>query len=146
MVPVVAAIAIPNLLSARKNGNEAAAIGSLKAIISAQTLYREGDRDADDTLQFAPSLVALTNTGASSDDLIDEALASGTRAGYAFTLTVPAAPGDRFIWTCIADPTVPGTTGDRYFGSNMAGLIFFNAVVAVSFATDGTSTSPVIGN
>ena len=43
----VAAIAIPNMLAARKNGNEAGAIGSLKAISTAQRLFREGDKEGD---------------------------------------------------------------------------------------------------
>lgn len=147
IIAIIAAIAIPNLFAARKNGNEAAAIGSLKAIVSAQTLYREGDKDLNGTNEFAPTLTALTNTGATNmDDLIDEVLATGTRSGYAFTLTVPAPPQNRFVWTCHADAIQQGTTGDRHFGAAMAGLIFFNAGQPVTFSPDGSSTDPVVGN
>jgi type IV pilus assembly protein PilA len=147
IIAIIAAIAIPNLLSARKNGNEAAAIGGLKAIANAQTLFREGDKDGNNTLEYATALVNLTDTGSTgNEDLIDEVLANGTKQGYNFALTVPGAPQDQFIWTCLADATVQGTTGDRHFGGNMAGLIFFNATAAVTFAGDGSSTDPVLGN
>tara|TARA_R110002072_G_scaffold43974_3_gene123317 strand:+ start:207 stop:710 length:504 start_codon:yes stop_codon:yes gene_type:complete len=148
IIAIIAAIAIPNLLSARKNGNEAAAIGGLKAIANAQTLFREGDKDTDNTLQYAANLTNLTDLGATNaEDLIDEVLANGTKQGYNFVATVGSpVPQDQFVWYCTAIPTVPGTTGDRNFGGNMAGLIFFNAAAAVTFATDGSSTDPVLGN
>jgi len=147
IIAIIAAIAIPNLLSARKNGNEAAAIGGLKAIANAQTLFREGDKNTNNTLEYAATLAALTNTGAAgTEDLIDEVLGSGTKQGYNFTMTTPGSPDNQFVWTCLAQATVQGTTGDRYFGGNMAGLIFFNSVAAVSFASDGSSTNAVLGN
>lgn len=148
IIAIIAAIAIPNLMSARKNGNEAAAVGSLKAVITAQTLYRESDTDGNNTSEYASSLLALTNTGAgNADDLIDEALAGGFRTGYRFVLTTPAPPQDQFVWSILANPAVPGTTGDRYFGGNMAGLIFFNASQPVTFsAIDASSTDPPLGN
>ena len=147
IIAIIAAIAIPNLLSARKNGNEAAAIGSLKAIVSAQTVYREGDKDTNRTNEYAATLTGLTNTGsAGTDDLIDEALASGTRQGYNFVLTVPVPPQNQFVWYCHADAVAQGTTGDRHFGSSMAGLLFFNAAQQVTFSADGSSTDPVVGN
>lgn len=147
IIAIIAAIAIPNLLAARKNGNEAAAIGALKAIANAQTLFREGDKDTDNTLQYASALANLTDTGSTgAEDLVDEVLASGTKQGYTFALAAPAAPQDQFVWTCQADATVQGTTGDRHFGGNMGGLIFFDASAAVVFAADGSSTNAVLGN
>lgn len=148
IIAIIAAIAIPNLLSARKNGNEAAAIGGLKAIANAQTLYREGDKDTNNTLEYATNLSDMINTSASlAEDLIDEVLASGTKQGYNYALGLPTTPDDQFIWTSTAQPTVPTTTGDRYFGGNMAGLIFFDAVTPVIMdTTDGSSTHAVLGN
>jgi putative salt-induced outer membrane protein len=106
-----------------------------------------GDKNTDNTLEYAANLNALTDTGSTgTEDLIDEVLANGTKQGYNFVLTVPGTPDNQFIWTCLADATVQGTTGDRHFGGNMAGLIFFNASAAVTFATDGSSTDPVLGN
>lgn len=142
IIAIIAAIAIPNLLSARKNGNEAAAIGALKAIANAQTLYREGDKDQNNTLEYAPNLGAMTITGGATEDLIDTVLAAGAKQGYAFVLG-NVTP---FVWTCNADASLQGTTGDRHFGGNMAGLIFFDSTGAVVFAADGSSANAVLGS
>ena len=39
IIGIIAAIAIPSLLRARMSGNEASAIGSMRAIASAQAVY-----------------------------------------------------------------------------------------------------------
>jgi type IV pilus assembly protein PilA len=39
IIGIIAAIAVPGLLSARRAGNEASAIGSLRAITSSQQAY-----------------------------------------------------------------------------------------------------------
>ncbi|MBL4846006.1 MAG: prepilin-type N-terminal cleavage/methylation domain-containing protein [Planctomycetes bacterium] len=143
IIAVVAAIAIPNLISSRKNANEAAAIGSLKTIITAQTLFREADRNVNNTLDFATTLGELANTGPLGDeDLIDDVLATGTRQGYDFVIGNVVQP---IVWTCSADATLQATTGDRHFAANMAGLIFFDGTAPVVFQLNGTSSSPVIG-
>ena len=41
IIGIIAAIAVPGLLSARRSGNEASAIGSLRAITSSQQLLVE---------------------------------------------------------------------------------------------------------
>ncbi|MBL4847519.1 MAG: hypothetical protein JKY65_18530 [Planctomycetes bacterium] len=119
MVPLVAAIAIPNLLEARQNGNEAAAIGGLKAISNAQTLYREGDADGDSTLNYAPALADLGQVG-----YIDSVLAGGVKQGYEFQASIGANP--EFEWWASAFPAVPGTTGSRYFYTNHSGQIWYS--------------------
>lgn len=146
IIAIIAAIAIPNLLSARKNGNEAAAIGGLKAIANAQTLYREGDKDGNNTLEYAGAIGDLHSSGAATEDLIDQVLANGTKQGYDFTVT--AGMNDQFVWFANANPTVAGTTGDRRFGGNMAGLIFFDSAAPIGFdAMTGMNTSgQVLGN
>ena len=129
-------------LGRRGPGNEGAAIGALKAVGNAQTLYREGDKDGDGTLSYAPTLVQLTNTGTRGDeDLIDEVLGAGTKQGYVFAIT----SSSQFGWTANANPYIPGTTGDRYFGANMTGLIYFHTERPVLFNPDGSSDDPVIG-
>ena len=131
-------------LPARKGGTESAAIGALKTIANAQALYREADMDGNGTLEYAPALSCLVNTGPGrNQDLIDEVLASGTKSGYVFRLH--RNPDARFLWWASADPRIPGTTGDRYFGANMAGLIFFSSAGPVRFNPDGSSPDQVLG-
>lgn len=116
--------------------SEGSAIVSLRAIQMAQVLYREGDKDGNGICEYASSLTQLVNTGPSgSEDLIDEALAGGRKQGYAFEMT-RCAPG---VWTATASPIAPGTTGDRFFGINMKGELFFRSEEPVRFLPNGSS-------
>ena len=124
IIAIIAAIAIPNLIEARKHGNEAAAIGALKTIGTSQSLFREGDKDGDDLLDYG-SLAELANQA-----LIDSVLGTGTKQGYTFAC---AASTDRseFCWWATANPAVVGTTGDRYFATNQEGVTFYSTSAAI---------------
>jgi hypothetical protein len=112
-----AVAALPSLLEARRNGNEAAAIGALKSIGLAQALFREADLEQDGELDYG-TLKELGDAG-----LIDQDLADGTRNGYVFeafaSTTVP-----EFLWYATAKPSEPGVTGDRFFGTTHEGVTF----------------------
>jgi type II secretory pathway pseudopilin PulG len=110
LVPgIIAAIAIPNLLASRRAANESAAISSLRTIAAAEVTYQATAGRG----QFG----ALRDLGASS--LLDSQLASGTKSGYRFALTVQ--DGDRYTapgFTVTATPIVTtgtGQTGIRSF-------------------------------
>ena len=118
IIAIIAAIAIPNLIEARKGSNEAAAIGALRTLTTAQALFREGDKDGNGKFDYASSLGQLSAAG-----LIDPALASGTKQGYHFVI-VPSAnssSGDFFTFT--AAPRSPGKSGDRSFFVDETGVI-----------------------
>jgi hypothetical protein len=116
---IVAAIAIPNLIEARKHGNEASAIGQLKMLNSAQTLFREGDKDDDGTLDYG----SLGDLG--QVQLVDGVLATGRKQGYVFTCQQsPLTP--ELLWFATATPAAPQTTGDRYFATNHSGVIYYS--------------------
>jgi prepilin-type N-terminal cleavage/methylation domain-containing protein len=121
IIAIIAAIAIPNLIEARKNGNETAAIGALKTISSAQALYREADKEGDGNLDYG-TLAELAAAGTTG--LIDAVLGSGTKNGYLFAGTYGVSTSE-FIWFATARPALPGTTGDRYFCVNQEGVIFY---------------------
>jgi hypothetical protein len=114
VIAIIAAIAIPNLIEARKNSNEAAAIGVLRTVTTAQVLYREGDKDKDGVLQYAPDLESLRRT-----QLIDAQTGSGMRQGYRFQ--IEQADGRRFSAT--AAPAAPGKSGDRWFFVDESGVV-----------------------
>jgi len=105
----IAAVAAPKLISARIPGNESAAIGSLKAIGSGQTLLREK------TMRFG------TLADLSSASLIDMVLGSGEKQGYRFECQ-PTTEGPG--WWATASPVLPGKTGDRHFATNQQALIY----------------------
>ena len=120
---LVAAIAIPNLIEARKNGNETSAIGALKTIGAAQALFRESDKDEDGALDYG-SLSELSTAG-SYGGLIDSVLGSGLKQGYVFEASASTTTSE-FLWFATASPQKPGTTGDRYFATNHQGVAYFS--------------------
>ena len=123
IILIIASIAIPNLLAARRQTNETAAAAALKALNTAQISYNS----AYPTVGFAATLAALGGTSctppsSASACLIDTQIASGTRNGYTFTLSgltgTPAA-----TYQIVATPTTPNQTGVRSFCSNADGVV-----------------------
>jgi len=108
IIAIIASIAIPNLLSARLNANEAAAISTLRNVVSAQAqIQSQGaiDEDADgigELGSFAEmaGTVALRSTGVQlTPPVLSGALgivdANGfvQKAGYYFQMFLPDAAG-----------------------------------------------------
>ena len=118
VINIIAAIAIPNLIEARKGSNEAGAIGALRTLTTAQALFREGDKDGNGKLDYATSLQALAAAG-----LIDTALGSGTKQGYQFEINIPAGTSSETFWGGAATPRSPGKSGDRFFFVDETGVI-----------------------
>jgi prepilin-type N-terminal cleavage/methylation domain-containing protein len=86
VILIIAAIAIPGITKYKMSANEASAIGSLRAISTAEMAYQS----AYPELGFAAKLANLgggedCSPTAESACLIDDALASGTKAGYTFS-------------------------------------------------------------
>ena len=73
IIGIIAAIAIPNLLASRKASNEAAAIGSMRTLGSAQATYLS---TTGGNVNYAADLTALEAAG-----LVDDVLAAGTKSG-----------------------------------------------------------------
>jgi hypothetical protein len=118
LLAVVGALLLPELAQARRAGNETSAIGALKTIFQAESVFRETDREKDGNLDYG-MLSELTNTG-----LLDAELGSGTKQGYLFQATYSFSTSE-YLWFAAANPEAPGRTGDRYFTANMAGVIFY---------------------
>jgi len=124
---IVAAIAVPGLLRARMSGNEASAIGALRAINSAQAVY------ATQCNGYAPTLRQLADARVLSPDLGGDA--SVTKSGYRIALTAAtgaqtkaaAATGCGTTVTgyfAHAEPMTMGATGTRAFATDSRGTIF----------------------
>jgi hypothetical protein len=75
-LPMIAAIAIPNLLAARRAANEGSAISTVRTLASAEETYM-----ATDSSKRCGDLNAL-----GSKQLIDTVTASGTKSGYKFMI------------------------------------------------------------
>jgi prepilin-type N-terminal cleavage/methylation domain-containing protein len=133
IIAIIAAIAIPNLIEARKGSNEAAAIGALRTLTTAQSIFREGDKDKNGVLDYATSLTQLNTS-----NLVDSVLSSGTKQGYVFSL--PTSPDSRFQWSAQAVPANPGKSGDRSFFVDESGVIRFSTTTTV-----GSTSTPIGG-
>jgi type IV pilus assembly protein PilA len=76
IVLLLAAIAIPNLLRARIVAQEGAAIGAIRALVSAEASYRATHS----------SYANLTNLFIENPPYIDSILASGNKQGYSYSV------------------------------------------------------------
>ena len=120
IISLLAAIAIPNLLRARHNANEAAAIAALRTISTAC----ESFRSAQTPTAYPANLAALSGA---VPPYIDAALAGAVAAGTArqgyFHIYVMVSNNE---FTCTSSPAAPGTTGTRIFFVNETGVIRLN--------------------
>jgi hypothetical protein len=115
----------PQLICGPRSGTEAGAIGALRTITTSQWLFHQGDKDRDRIVDYAP-LRELSDTY-----LIDPVLGSGEKNGYAFTCR-PSPDVPAVFWFATANPVVPRETGDRYFCTNQAGVIFYTTRAAIA--------------
>jgi len=114
LIGIVAAIAIPALLKARMAGNEASAIGSLRAMSSAQAAYAATHDGRYGTLECLTVPSSCGGDGAVSKEpfLGGDAANPGPRDGYTFRLYISPDRGHFVYW---AEPAVAGQTGRRAF-------------------------------
>ena len=151
IIGIIAAIAVPGLLRARMSGNETSAIGSLRAIHTAQLSYQS---QCAGNSGYAPSLVnlALPPTVGGGEGFISADLATdpSTKSGYTMTMTPGTANGTTSCnagapvntYFVGADPVTQGATGNRFFGINSGGTIF-QATAAVAVTQSGAPAGAV---
>ena len=120
IISILAALAIPSLLNARKSANETSAIAFLKMAVGINIQYRT-------RFGSFPSVpVDLFNSG-----FVDQ---GQDPTGYVLNMVSTSA-----TWSLTADPEVPGDSGDRYFYADQSGVIRFE------MSTTATTTSPPLG-
>jgi prepilin-type N-terminal cleavage/methylation domain-containing protein len=84
IIAIIAAIAIPSLLAARRGSLETNSIGSCRAYASAQSMFHRNDWDADTELEYATPYTLLNTQvdGAGNPiQLIDSAFAAAVAGG-----------------------------------------------------------------
>ena len=152
IIAIIAAIAIPNLLSARLNSNETAAIATLRNILSAQSQFQTMARADENNngvgeygyLSEMSGGVGVRGGAVLNPEVLSTAFRSAdangvvVRSGYLFVVALPQANGDgagleniglvdadvaETTWVCYAWPSNYGTTGNRTFFVNQAGDI-----------------------
>ena len=140
IIGIIAAIAVPGLLRARMSGNESSAIGSVRAINSAQASYSSAAGQGG----YADSLAVLVlPCSGSAQGFISPDLSTdpSLKSGYTVTLEASATTADvaldcngtytsQTAYYAHAEPITWGTTGNRNFGTGAHGTIYFSSVQA----------------
>jgi prepilin-type N-terminal cleavage/methylation domain-containing protein len=155
IIGIIAAIAIPGLLRARMSGNEASAIGSLRAIGSAQASYSAGAAQGG----FAVLLAVLAEPcpgsaqGFISNDLstdpseksgYDVTLAGGAGSAALTALDCNGVAGNSAYYAT-ALPVTVGTTGGRGFATDAGGSVWqdITGIAPAQPFTTGGNVSPI---
>ena len=158
IIGIIAAIAIPGLLRARMSGNEASAIGSMRAILSAQQTYNSSCGNGF----YASELPILGSAPPGSVPFLSPDLSATAildKSGYRVTMiegseaTAAALNGcnpsglaaDLFTsYYATANPLAPGISGSRFFYTNSLGTIY-QADTNVFGASTVGNAAPSVG-
>ena len=146
IIGIIAAIAVPGLLRARMSGNEASAIGSLRAINSSQQAFSSscGNGFYSPTLALLGTAPTTGGTPFISPDL--GIAGTVTKSGYTVAMTGPAASPAATLPSCnggaaaslasgyyaSANPLTLGSTGTRFFWTNTLGTIYAHLTTAIA--------------
>ena len=158
IIGIIAAIAVPGLLRARMSGNEASAIGSLRAINSSQQAYSSSCANGF----YAPTLVALgTAPLAGGTPFISPDLgvaAPVSKSGYLVNMTGPVAAPPATTDACngiamgalaagfyaTANPASAGSTGTRFFWTNTLGTVYQNTAAIADAVINSAPAAPAV--
>ena len=148
IIGIIAAIAIPNLLAARRSANEGSAISAMRTLHGAQFTYASTYGSGNYAGATSVSGTALSQLATPA--LIDNVLGTGTKSGYTYqggrvaSSASPATPAS-FWMTCIpvTPPPSIAATGTRRFGISTEGVIYFDSTVA-NLGTQFTSSATVV--
>jgi type IV pilus assembly protein PilA len=151
IIGIIAAIAVPGLLRARMAGNEASAIGSLRAINSSNINYMTNCANGSG---YAVTLIELgTPPTAGGQPFISPDLGlavpivkSGYSINYAAVGTAVATAvcngaanaSPRYFGA--AAPVAAGTSGTRFFGTSEAQTVFQDTVAITAISAAGVPT------
>src|SRR3990167_3409188 len=140
IIGIIAAIAVPGLLRARQSGNEASAIGSVRAINSAEATFAAScggggyAQSLEDLAQAPANGVPFVSPDLATNEVVKSGYVMGVDPG-ADTTTVLAAAGtcndasadSISTYFARARPDAVGSTGQRAFASDQRGTIYQKA-------------------
>ena len=159
IIGIIAAIAVPGLLRARMSGNEASAIGSLRAINSGEASYSASCAAGGYAVSLEDLVKAPTGgQGFVSPDLNTTGV---TKSGYKVTLEADKASGVSTIGTkantcngaaadpvssfyAKAEPVTLNGTGTRSFATDTRGTLFFNTTATAPVNPIDATTEKVV--
>ena len=155
IIGIIAAIAIPSLLRARVSANEAATIGDIRTVISAQAAFHSANggwyTGAITCLNVVAPGTCIPSYPTNAPTFIDSSVASlGAKSGYARSFIPGATPvplntmvsGATSVasYVYLATPVSQGQTGVRGFGGDASGVLCFTP----SGVAPGTTALPSV--
>jgi type IV pilus assembly protein PilA len=150
IIGILAAVAIPSLMRSRISGNEASAIGSMRALVSAQFEFATlSGGYADDLATLGQACPGSTTPFIGADLGTNNIVKSGFRFVVSPGLGAVAGPVDCFgnptqtTFYASATPTTVGSTGNRAFATNSAAAIWQDRTGAAP--TEPFAITPTVG-
>jgi type IV pilus assembly protein PilA len=138
IIALLAAIAVPGLMRGRMAGNEASAIGSMRTITNAQAAFAStcGGGGYANSLSDLAKLPFAGGAALIPSDLAGAEPLGVPKSGYVFVVTGGGSPvlsGDETCngadddsvtrYFAQGDPSDPGSSGTRSFGTDESGQI-----------------------
>lgn len=115
IILVLAAIAIPRMLQARRSANEASAVSGLRAITNAQVTYK---------IFYGGYADSLDELGPSRSNLVNPVLDTDPYQLNGYTFATSTTENNGF--EAHADPMDPGVSGVRHFCTTTPAVINFD--------------------
>jgi type IV pilus assembly protein PilA len=137
IIGIIAAIAIPNLLAARRSANEGSAISALRTMHGAEMTFQASKGNGNYGTQADLQAAGLI------DSNLGSAVSTTTgKSGYFFKVTKAdvADTGAPAIFAITAEPTNTSTataTGTRDFGIATEGVIYTGAPAGITISGSG---------
>jgi len=147
---IVAAIAIPSLLRARVSANEAATLGDVRTVVSAQLAYAASNRGRFGSLECLHAPQGCLPPGSPTTFLGAELLRS-EKSGYRRRFYPGVEAGERGAgqegkhfkgFAYVATPIQPGQTGVRAFCGDSRGRVCFTASPEMALDEANPSSCP----
>ena len=154
IIGIIAAIAVPGLLRARMAGNEASAIGSLRAINSGQASFSSSCASGGYAVKLED--LVLAPKGSSQGFISPDLKSNGViKSGFAVTLAKDSGAQDIggtsvcgndvtqpvSTYFATADPVKFGGTGTRYFATDTRGTIWQDTAATITTPITGSATT-----
>ncbi|MCK9572283.1 MAG: prepilin-type N-terminal cleavage/methylation domain-containing protein [Candidatus Omnitrophica bacterium] len=108
IIALLAAIAVPNLLTARRTANEAAAKATVRSLSTAAETYATSNSGA-----YPTTVAELTGFIASAGNYCDKAV-----QGYNYACNLAVG-----TYTFVATPVTAGTTGSVVYTASTGGVL-----------------------
>jgi prepilin-type N-terminal cleavage/methylation domain-containing protein len=137
IILIISAIAIPSYLRSRMQANEASAVGSLRMINTSAVTYSSTYLNVGFPTNMADMGGVNPCTASSTTAcILEDSIAQGTKSGYSF-IWIGDGATPSVAYSLTATPLNVGSSGQRQFCTDQAGVIRFEASGAGCSAASG---------